>query len=78
MEIGKADIFLTYRTNALLAKAEVPSLSIVVIPEQLNVAADYGLVIMKDAPKAAHDLATFIRSEAGKAALNKYGFGAGD
>jgi ABC-type molybdate transport system substrate-binding protein len=29
METGKADIFLTYCTNALLAKADVPSLSIV-------------------------------------------------
>lgn len=78
METGKADIFLTYCTNALLANAEVPSLSIVAIPKPLNVAADYGLVIMNGAPKAAHDLATFIRSETGKAALNKYGFSAGD
>jgi hypothetical protein len=27
---------------------------------------------------ASHDLATFIRSETGKAALNKYGFSTGD
>ena len=46
METGKADIFLTYCTNALLAKADVPSLSIVAILKPLNVAADYGLVIM--------------------------------
>jgi hypothetical protein len=39
----QSDIFLTYCTNALLAKAEVPSLSIVAIPKPLNVAADYGL-----------------------------------
>jgi len=78
METGKADIFLTYCTNALLAKAEVPSLSIVAIPKPLNVAADYGLVIMNGAPKAAHDLAAFIRSETGRAALIKYGFSTGD
>ncbi len=78
METGKVDIFLTYCTNALLAKAEVPSLSIVAIPKPLNVAADYGLVIMNGAPKAAHDLAAFIRSETGRAALIKYGFSTGD
>lgn len=78
MDTGKADIFLTYCTNALLAKAEVPSLSIVAIPKRLSVGADYGLVVMNGAPKAAHDLATFIQSEAGKAALSKHGFSAGD
>jgi molybdate transport system substrate-binding protein len=78
MESGNADIFLTYCTNAVLAKAEVPSLSIVAIPKAINVGADYGLIVMKDAPKAAHDLAAFIRSAAGKAALAKHGFGAGD
>jgi len=41
METGKADIFLTYCTNALLAKADVPSLSIVAIPKPLNVARSY-------------------------------------
>lgn len=78
MESGKADIFLTYCTNAVLAKHEVASLSIVTIPKAINVGADYGLVVMKDAPKVAHDLAAFIRSTGGRAALAKHGFGAGD
>jgi molybdate transport system substrate-binding protein len=78
MDASKADIFLTYCTNALLAKAEIPSLSIVTISKSLNVGADYGLVILQGAPTAAHDLAAFIRSENGKAALSKHGFSAGD
>lgn len=78
MASGKADIFLTYCTNAIVAKAEVPSLAIVQIPKALNVGADYGLVVLKDAPKAAADLAAFVRSPAGKATLAKHGFGAGD
>ena len=78
MDTSKADIFLTYCTNALLAKAELPSLSIVAIPKPLNVGADYGLVVLQGAPKAAHDLAAFIRSEAGKAAFTKHGFSVGD
>ena len=37
MESGKADVFLTYCTNAILARKEVASLQIVQIPPELNV-----------------------------------------
>ena len=75
---GKADVFLAYCTGAAQAKAEVPSIEIVAIPTSLDVGADYGLVVLKEAPPAAHELAAFIRSSAGKAVLAKHGFGAGD
>lgn len=78
MSTGKADLFLTYCTNALQAKAEVHSLKIIAIPSHLNVGADYGLVVLKNAPPAAVALATFIRSERGRALMAKHGFGAGD
>jgi molybdate transport system substrate-binding protein len=78
MEAGKADLFLTYCTNAVLAKAEVPSLQIVQIPSQLNVGADYGMIVLKDAPAPAADLARFILGEGGQAILVRHGFGHGD
>ncbi len=78
MASNKADVFLTYCTNAVQAKAEIPNLSIVAIPTTINVGADYGLIVLKDAPQAATALAAFIRSGAGQAHLSKYGFGAGD
>lgn len=78
MATDKADVFLTYCTNALQAKAEVPTLLIVTIPKALNVGADYGLIVLKDAPPAAAALAAFIRSDAGRTLLIKHGFGAGD
>ncbi len=78
MASGKADVFLTYCTNAVQAKAEVPSLAIIDVPTTLNVGADYGLVVLKDAPADAARLATFIRSDTGRALLAKHGFGAGD
>ena len=78
MAEGQADMFLTYCTNAVLAKAEVPALVIVEIPQAINVAADYGLVVLKDAPQEAAAFASYIRSPAGQATLAKYGFGAGD
>jgi ABC-type molybdate transport system substrate-binding protein len=78
MATDQADMFLTYCTNAVQAKAEVPELSIVAISKPLNVGADYGLIVLKDAPPAATAFAAFIRSDAGRALLIKHGFGAGD
>jgi len=78
MASNKADVFLTYCTNAVLAKAEVPSLGIVEIPGTLNVGADYGLVVLTGGPPAAAELASFIRGSAGRTVLARYGFGAGD
>ena len=78
MATDQADVFLSYCTNAMQAKAEVPGLSIVAIPKALSVGADYGLIVLKDAPPAATALAAFIRSDGGKALLAKHGFGAGD
>lgn len=78
MASGKADIFLTYCTNAVLAQKDVPSLQIVHIPRELNVAADYGLIVLKDAPAPASSLAQFILGDEGQAILVKHGFGRGD
>lgn len=78
METGKADLFLTYCTNAVAAKAEVPSLSIVAVAKPLEVGAEYGLVVLDNAPSAAADLAAFILGPQGQAVLKGYGFGAGD
>ncbi|MGH6814367.1 MAG: molybdate ABC transporter substrate-binding protein [Hyphomicrobiaceae bacterium] len=78
MASGKADVFLTYCTNAVQAKTAVPTLSIVAIPDALAIGADYGLVVLKGAPPAAHEFATFIRSQAGRDILGRHGFGAGE
>jgi molybdate transport system substrate-binding protein len=78
MASGKADVFLTYCTNAVLAQKDVPSLQIVQIPPELNVAVDYGLIVLNDAPPTAEALAQFILGDEGQAILVKYGFGRGD
>jgi len=74
----KADIFLTYCTNALQAKAENAALQIVTIPAALAVGADYGLTVMRDAPAQAREFADFILSRQGQAILGKHGFSPGD
>ncbi len=71
----KADVFLTYCTNALLARRDFPALVSVEIPPELAVGADYGLTVMSDAPAPAWRLAWFILSADGQAILAKHGFG---
>jgi ABC-type molybdate transport system substrate-binding protein len=78
MASGKADLFLTYCTNAILAHREVPSLQIVQIPPDLNVGADYGMIVLKDAPMPATLFAHFILGEEGQAILVRNGFGRGN
>lgn len=78
MSENKADVFLTYCTNAALAKKDTLSLQIIEVPEALSVGAEYGLVVLKSAPEAAGGLAEFILGPDGQAILAAYGFGKGD
>jgi ABC-type molybdate transport system substrate-binding protein len=76
MENGRADLFLTYCTNAVLAKAEVPALQIVALPQGLEVGADYGLIVLDGAGPAAWRFALYVLSPDGQALLARYGFAA--
>lgn len=73
---GRADIFLTYCTNALAAQRENTALQRVPLPEDLAVGADYGLTVVADAPPAAWRLALYILAPAGQAVLARHGFSA--
>ncbi len=77
MESGRADLFLTYCTNAVLAQKQVPSLQIVALPAPLAVGADYGLVVLDGAPETAWRLAMYILSSQGQSLLAGYGFESG-
>ena len=71
MDEKKADVFLTYCTNAVLAQKEVHSLKIISIPENLSVGADYGLVVRNGASPEAWRLAMYILSPEGQKILKK-------
>jgi molybdate transport system substrate-binding protein len=73
---GRADIFLTYCTGALVAQRENPGQQIVTLPEPLALGADYGMTVMNDSPPAAYRFALFIVSSKGQQILAKYGFSA--
>lgn len=74
MDSDKADVFLTYCTNAVAARREVDSLQVVQLPGALAVGADYGLSILRPEDPRAVRLATFILSPAGQSILADYGF----
>ena len=73
---GQADVFITYCTNAVVARREQPQLQVVDIAPAINVAVDYGLAVRKDASPAAQAFAAYLLSPAGQAILRKAGFGA--
>ncbi|MBU1567849.1 MAG: molybdate ABC transporter substrate-binding protein [Proteobacteria bacterium] len=77
MEEKKADVFLTYCTNAVLAAKEVPNLQIVQIAPELAVGADYGIIVLDGAPIQAWRLAMFILGVDGQRILATHGFVAG-
>ena len=78
VEEGKADIFLTYCTNAVAARKQYPKQQIIALPDNLGVSADYGLTVIAGAPPAAQAFANFIVSPDGEAILLSYGFAPGN
>lgn len=73
---GRADLFLTYCTNAKAAQRQNPDQQIVALPDKLAVGADYGLTVMATAPAAAWRFAFFILSNDGQHILANHGFAA--
>ena len=73
---GDADIFVTYRTNALVAIAEQPGLKAIPVPDAFNVGAEYGVAVVGNAP-AAQRFADFLLGPPGAAILKRHGFAPG-
>ena len=71
---GRADIFITYCTNALTAQKQYPDQQLIALPEALAVSADYGLTVIEGAPEAAQEFAEFILSPEGQKILAAHGF----
>jgi molybdate transport system substrate-binding protein len=74
---GRADIFLTYCTNALAAQKENPGQQVVALPDSLAVGADYGLTVIDGASPAAQRFAEFVMSSQGQNILTDHGFARG-
>ena len=74
---GRADLFLAYCTAGREAVAEAPGLTLVELPPELAVGADYGLTVLRAAnTQAAVPFVFYILSAEGQAILARHGFDA--
>jgi molybdate transport system substrate-binding protein len=71
---GQADVFLTYCTNASLAKKERPQLRSVALPKEIAVGADYGVTTLKRASANAQKYVAFLLSAEAQAVFAGFGF----
>lgn len=74
MAEGRADVFLTYCTNALSASKEVPGLKVVALPPALQVSAAYG-VTAKSGDASAAQFASYLLSAPAQTVFAGFGFG---
>ena len=70
----KADVFITYCTNATQAQREVKALQILALPDPINVAATYGVALVRPVVPAAQRFVDFLRGAPGQRILAGYGF----
>lgn len=72
-EQNKADAYVMYCTNAALTKNALPRLTIVRIPDDLNVRSAYGIAAGNGSMEGER-LVQFVLSAPGQEILRKYGF----
>ncbi|MEP6557000.1 MAG: molybdate ABC transporter substrate-binding protein [Burkholderiales bacterium] len=71
---GRADLFLTYCTNAAAAHRQQPELQVIDLPVAINVGADYGVAVRAGAPTDATAFADALVDGPGQVALREAGF----
>lgn len=75
---GRAQLFVTYCTNAEQAVREVTGARRIDLPEPLAVGANYGLTVLRGAGDAAERFAAFVLSPDGRKVLARHGFSPGN
>jgi molybdate transport system substrate-binding protein len=68
---GEADAGIVYRTDVLATKGKADGVD---IPADINVTAEYPIVVTKAAGDGAQAFVTFVLSDAGQKILASYGF----
>ena len=74
MDQGRADVFLTYCTNAVVAQKEVPRLKVVQVPPELQVAAAYGITLRLAPSPAAAAFAQALLAPPAQEVFRRFGF----
>jgi ABC-type molybdate transport system substrate-binding protein len=73
---GQVDAFITYCTNATLARRQHGALQVLAVPDQINVAARYGLALLDPVSSDAQAFERFVLGAEGQAILASHGFSA--
>jgi ABC-type molybdate transport system substrate-binding protein len=74
MAAGQADVFVTYCTNAAVARREVPSLQMLAVPDAINISATYGAALLRPVSAPAQAFLAFVLGPQGQAILAAHGF----
>lgn len=78
VSLGEADAGIAYRSD--VTKEQTAKITIIEIPDEYNVIAEYPIGILKqsmhpaDAPADAEGFMNLVQSEEGRAVLERYGF----
>jgi molybdate transport system substrate-binding protein len=70
----KADVFITYCTGAVDTAAMIPGLTWARFPDQINVAAVYGIGVSVNAAKEVDAFVQFVTGPEGRRIFDRYGF----
>jgi len=76
VSLGEADAGIVYRTDALSLKEGKENVTVVDIPPDINVIAEYPIAVVTDAPhpRLAEQWVKLVQSELGQRALQSAGF----
>jgi molybdate transport system substrate-binding protein len=75
--LGKrADVLVTYCTNARIAQKTEPAITSVKVPAQFDVAAAYAIGLTNDAPQVAREFLRYVLSQRAQKVMAEFGFSA--
>lgn len=72
----RADVFVTYCTNARVAQKAEPTITSVKVPVQFDVATAYGIGLAVDAPESAREFLRYVLSQRAQKVMAEFGFSA--
>lgn len=70
----RADLFVTYCTNASSARKENPAITSVKVPATYDVATSYAIGLSVDAPDSARDFLRYVLSQRAQTVMAGFGF----
>jgi len=70
----RADVFVTYCTNARAAQREVPGISFVRVPDAYDIATSYTIGIATSAPNEAREFLRYVLSQRAQKVVGELGF----